>query len=361
MKIEANTAVTLRLRVATPDGDVVDPGAEPLSYLHGGHGGLFPKLEAALDGLGAGDSVQVTLAPEDGFGPFDTALTMTVSLDRLEAPPKVGDVLERDVNGVTLQYRVTAVGDRNVGLDGNHPLAGQTLVFSATVTDVRTATPEEVAGEVATLNRAAMDLASRGRAVARAKAEAEAEAEAAILAEAEAAGLVESSYLPQLGTRIRFVFRSQTHKLCWLAPLFLLPAIATWLGLRGWEVACGITVALWLAWCFLAPGIIGRAIKRWGYQFLFFDFSPNLTPSRLERGIVNGSAALSVIAVLAFTVVALFRMRHLSDLLEIIGLDLAILFAVGVPLIILLPFLVIILTAFRVRPVIDRAPSAPRG
>ncbi len=360
MKIEGNVLVTLRLKVSNLDGEVVDPAAESISYLHGGHGGLFPKLEAALDGKTAGDSIQVTLKPRDGFGAYDDALVMAVPLDCTDEPPEVGGTLERDYNGTTLQYRVIAVDDRNVVMDANHPLAGRTLVFSAEVTDVRPVAPEEIATEVAALNQAARDWRAKERLLIQAKVEAEAEAEAAIVAEAEAAGLVESAYVPQLGTRLRFVFRSQTHKLCWLAPLFLLPAAAAWLGYHGWETTCAILVVLWLAWCFFAPAVISKAINRWGYQFLFFDFSPNLNPSRLESGIVNGSALLSVLALLVFTVVALFHMNHLSDLLRIIGLDMAVLFAVGLPLMILLPFLVMVLTAFRVRPVVDKAPGSQK-
>ncbi|KIL97906.1 FKBP-type peptidyl-prolyl cis-trans isomerase SlyD [Paramagnetospirillum magnetotacticum MS-1] len=354
MKIEGNVVVTLRLKVTSLDGVILDQGAEPIRYLHGGHGGLLPKLEAALDGKSVGECIQVTLAPEDGFGTYDAALVTAVSPDCVEAPAKVGETLEREYEGVALPYRVIAVDDRNIQLDANHPLAGKTLVFSATVMDVRSATPEEIAAEIAALNQAMRDVMVKNRAIAQSKAEAESAAEAAILAEAEAAGLVESTYLPQLGTRLRFVFRSQTHKLCWLAPLFLLPAVAAWLGYHGWEISCGVIVALWIAWSFAAPSVIGKAIKRWGYQFLFFDFSPNLNPSRLENAISFGGGLLSVLAVLVYTVVALFHMERLSDLLTIIGLDLAILFALGIPLMVLLPFLVMVLTAFRVRPVVDK-------
>jgi hypothetical protein len=62
-----------------------------------------------------------------------------------------------------------------------------------------------------------------GRAFAQVRAAAADKAEAAALAEAEAAGLVEIVYVAQLGTHFRLVFRSQTHKLCWIAPMFLLP------------------------------------------------------------------------------------------------------------------------------------------
>ncbi|ARJ66399.1 hypothetical protein WV31_12360 [Magnetospirillum sp. ME-1] len=357
MKIQGNCVVTLRLKATNLEGEVVESPAEPVTYLHGGHGGLFPRLEAALDGKAEGDSVEMTLEPRDAFGVHDAGLVMTVPLDQVERPPTVGEVLERDYGGSLLQYRVVAIHDRTVELDANHPLAGMILVFSATVLAVRPATPEETAAEVAALGRAARQWKAREEFHRQARDEAEELADAQELAEAEAAGLVETAYVPQLGTRFRFVFRSQTHKLCWLAPLFLLPAVAAWLGYGGWEKTCAALVVLWFAWTFLAPAAIGKAIKLWGYRFLFFDFSPNLNPSRLERGIANGGTALSVLAVVAFTLVALFKIEHLSDLFTIIGVDLALFFAIGVLMMILLPFLVMVLTAFRVRPVIDKQPA----
>lgn len=359
MKIEGDCVVTLRLKVTNLKGETVESTAEPIRYLHGGHGGLFPKLEAALDGRTAGDSIEMTLEPQDAFGAHDAALVMTVPLDHVEQPPKAGDILEREFQGTSLQYRVIAVDDRSVELDANHPLAGLTLVFSATVMDVRPATAEEIASEIAALGRAARQWKARESFHAQVRDEVEEEAEAKALAEAEAAGLAETRYVPLLGLRLRFIFRSQTHKLCWLAPLFLLPAAAGWLGYRGWEATCVALLVLWLAWCFFAPAVIGMAINRWGYQFLFFDFSPNLNPSRLESGIVNGGGILSLLAVLGLTLVGLFKMEHLSDLLTIIGAGLAVFFALGLCLMVLLPFLVMILTAFRVRPVIDKQPATP--
>lgn len=44
-----------------------------------------------------------------------------------------------------LIYTVTDIADHKVVVDGNHPLAGQTLNFSCIVTAVRAATAEEVA------------------------------------------------------------------------------------------------------------------------------------------------------------------------------------------------------------------------
>ena len=45
----------------------------------------------------------------------------------------------------SLVVTVTEVSDNGVTVDGNHPLAGQTLNFDVTVADVREATEEEIA------------------------------------------------------------------------------------------------------------------------------------------------------------------------------------------------------------------------
>lgn len=359
MQIIRNSFVTLRQRVSDIDGRVVDDGGEPIRYLHGGYGGLFPKVEAALEGKGVGEAVEVVLKPEEAFGPRDPALEVMAPAGAFAEPPQLGDEVEREVGGVGLRYRVTAVDGDTIRLDGNHPLAGMSLTFSATVMEVRPAAPAEAEEEIANLGRALAEGKATDGAHARAAAAAEAEKEEAELARAEAAGLVETVYLPQLGSRLRFVFRSQTHKLCWLAPLFLLPALGYWVFSRGFENGAMAVAGLWVAWSFLAPGLIGRAIDRWGFRFLFFDFSPNVTPSVLERRLVTGGQVFSVAAVLGFTLFALFRLDHLSDLWSLLGADFALAFVLTVLLAILAPFLVMILTGFRVRPVIDKAPPAP--
>lgn len=359
MKIRKNTFVTLVQRVTAPEGNVLDDGGGPVRYLHGGYCGIFAKVEDALAGKGVGDTVQTTLEPA-AFGEHDPELVVRASLDSFEAPPAVGDTVERDFAGTALQYRVVAVDGEKALLDGNHPWAGMTLVFSATVTGICPATEAEVAAEVKALADAARQIQRTARTRAQADEAAKADLEAAVLARAEAAGLVESTYIPQLGRRIRFVFRSQTHKLCWLALSFLLPVLGTLLGVHGLEDAAVAVGLVWILWTFLAPSLIGRAIDRWGYQFLFFDFSPNLAPSPLEHRIVIGGQVLSVLVVVAYTLVALFHLEHFSDLLLLVGYDVFVLCVAAIPLTILLPFLIMLATAFRVRPVIDKVVTAAK-
>ena len=46
MNIFANTVVTLTFELFDSDGALLESTSEPITYLHGGHSGMLPKLEA---------------------------------------------------------------------------------------------------------------------------------------------------------------------------------------------------------------------------------------------------------------------------------------------------------------------------
>jgi len=143
MKISPNCVVTLDYQVTDIDHEIVDPGEGPLVYLHGADG-IFPKLEAALTGKTLGDALKVELAPEDAFGEYDEELLTTELVENLPEGVLVGMQLEGSSEHGTHIMTVTQIDDGKAVLDGNHPLAGLTLIFSCTVSDVRAATPEEL-------------------------------------------------------------------------------------------------------------------------------------------------------------------------------------------------------------------------
>ena len=146
MKIEKDTAVTLRYKVTDAQGKLLEQADEPMAYLHGGYGGTLPRIEAALDGQEKGYQTTLALEPEDAFGLRDESLVQTIP--RSEFPPgvKVGGQLEgRDASGQARAFTVVKIKGDKVILDANHPLAGQALRFSAQVLDVRAASEEEVA------------------------------------------------------------------------------------------------------------------------------------------------------------------------------------------------------------------------
>ncbi len=146
MKIDKDTAVTLRIKIAEASGQLIDDGKEPMVYLHGGYDNTFPKIEAALQGQEVGFQTNLTLLPEDGFGQRDDGLLRTIP--KKEFPPgvKVGGQLQgtNDAGADQIYYVVKIKGD-TVHLDGNHPLAGKELRVSLKVTDVRAASAEEIA------------------------------------------------------------------------------------------------------------------------------------------------------------------------------------------------------------------------
>lgn len=151
-QIVKDSVVTLSYEVSDPDGNVLDAGEEPLMYLHGGYDDVFVAIEQALAGKSVGDTVTVKMQPEQAYGEYDADLVLIESLDVLPQPLKVGMQIEGEPEGEldeAVFYRVTDIAEGKAVLDGNHPLAGQALVFTGTVTAVRPARSEEVeAGQV---------------------------------------------------------------------------------------------------------------------------------------------------------------------------------------------------------------------
>jgi FKBP-type peptidyl-prolyl cis-trans isomerase SlyD len=144
-EITKNCVVTLHYTVSDPDGAVIDDGRRPLVYLHGGYDGIFPKLEEILHGKKVGENLKVKLQPEEAFGDYDEELVAVEDADMFPEDAEVGMAFERVSDAGEALYRVTEIAEGKVVVDGNHPLAGVALIFDMTVTEVRTATAEELA------------------------------------------------------------------------------------------------------------------------------------------------------------------------------------------------------------------------
>lgn len=148
--IQPNTVVTLSYRVTDPEGNVLDEGNSDLQYIHGGYEDIFPKIEEALSGKAVGDSVTVTLAPEDAFGLHNAEYVITKHLAVLPPDVVVGAGLEGPApNGedALAVYRVMEIKGGKAVLDANHPLAGKTLIFACSPVAIRAATDDEIASQ----------------------------------------------------------------------------------------------------------------------------------------------------------------------------------------------------------------------
>lgn len=146
MEILKNTVVTLDYTVRDPDGNVVDDGANPLVYLHGGYDAIFPLLEEKLHGMKVGEQLNIKLQPDDAFGEYDESLVLIEDRELFPADIEVGMAFERvgDDGEDDMLFRITDIADKKVVVDGNHPLSGMALVFDVTIREVRKATQEEL-------------------------------------------------------------------------------------------------------------------------------------------------------------------------------------------------------------------------
>ncbi len=149
MTITGNKVVSIHYNVVDADSqEMIDSsdGKEPMVYLHGARN-IIPGLEQALEGRVSGDAFDVTVAAAEAYGEH--------SQDRVQSVPReafaeIGELqLGLRVTAQTeigaIELLVTEIGDDEVTVDANHPLAGRNLKFSVRVEQVRDASEEEIA------------------------------------------------------------------------------------------------------------------------------------------------------------------------------------------------------------------------
>ena len=142
-------AVTIHYRLTLDDGSIADEsfGGDPLVYLHGAPN-IVPGLERQLAGKKVGDTMDVEVPANEGYGEYDPTAEQVVP--KTAFPPKVElqvgmSFQTRGRHGQPMPVWVRAIEGDNVTVSANHPLAGQRLNFKIEVVDVRKATAEEKA------------------------------------------------------------------------------------------------------------------------------------------------------------------------------------------------------------------------
>lgn len=163
MRIVKDAYVVLDYVLYDEDGDVIeatdDEGGRPIGFVQG-YGTLVPGLERGIVGMAAGETKEVLVTPEEGYGQRDEALEHWV--DRSDFPEGVeaDDEFEAEnEDGEQMTLRVVEIADDAILVDANHPLAGETLRFEVMVRAVRPATAEELADARRTAPRPRLMLA----------------------------------------------------------------------------------------------------------------------------------------------------------------------------------------------------------
>jgi FKBP-type peptidyl-prolyl cis-trans isomerase 2 len=137
--VEAGSQVGIEYTLTLEDGTQVDTnvGGDALRFEQGS-GQIIPGLDKELLGMAVGDSKQVTVEPEQGYGPVNPEAYAEVPVSELpEGAREVGTPLAtRDEQGRTRRLTVHKIEGETATLDFNHPLAGKTLVFDVKVLEV---------------------------------------------------------------------------------------------------------------------------------------------------------------------------------------------------------------------------------
>ena len=146
MAIQTNQIVSIEYEVK--DGDTVvdsNVGGAPLVFMFG-KGQIIPGLENGIVDMAIGEKGNVLVQPEDAYGELNPDAKQEVPKDQFAGIDlEVGMTLYgQGEDGETVQVIVKEIGEENIIIDFNHPLAGKVLMFSVTINNVRDASEEEV-------------------------------------------------------------------------------------------------------------------------------------------------------------------------------------------------------------------------
>jgi FKBP-type peptidyl-prolyl cis-trans isomerase SlyD len=146
MQVADNTAVSIHYTLTNDEGEVLDSSIdqEALVYLHGA-GNIISGLEQSLVGKVAGDKFKVRIEPEHAYGELSDDMIQVIPREMFEGIDEieVGMQFHAEVSHGTGIVTVISLDEKDVTVDGNHPLAGVALTFDVEVLEVRAATEEE--------------------------------------------------------------------------------------------------------------------------------------------------------------------------------------------------------------------------
>ncbi len=137
--------ITFNYTLKDSQGQVLDASTEgPLAFLEG-TGQIIPALEDQIKNMTDGEKKKVQLKAEDAYGLHEEKMTMKVPKEELaHIELQVGAFLQLNLGEEMKVVRVTDMNEKEVTLDGNHPLAGVDLEFDIEMVGSRPATEEEI-------------------------------------------------------------------------------------------------------------------------------------------------------------------------------------------------------------------------
>ena len=154
---EMNKYIAVAYRLYTKDQDgkrqLVEEATkeQPFQFVSG-LGMTLDDFEAQIAGLEKDSQFDFELTPEQAYGQREEERVIKVPRQTFEIDGRLdkqyiyeGAVVPlQNADGQRFNGLILEIGDTEVTLDLNHPLAGKTLVFVGEVADIREATKEEI-------------------------------------------------------------------------------------------------------------------------------------------------------------------------------------------------------------------------
>lgn len=137
---KAGDTVRVHYEGKLSDGTIFDSSLErePIEFILG-QDTVIPGFEDAVIGMEAGESKDVSIPPEEGFGEYSEDLVVNIEKTILppEINPELGMQLEVSSEEETPRvFTIADIAEDSITLDGNHPLAGKEIAFKITLLEI---------------------------------------------------------------------------------------------------------------------------------------------------------------------------------------------------------------------------------
>ena len=140
-KVKEGDKIKVHYTGKLTDGRVFDSSLErePIEVTIG-KGMLIPGFEKAIIDMKVNEKKTVEIAKEEAYGDIQKELFHEVKNEQLppDVKPEIGmGLASKGQDGREHQFRVVDVKEDHIIIDGNHPLAGQNLIFDLEVVEIK--------------------------------------------------------------------------------------------------------------------------------------------------------------------------------------------------------------------------------
>ncbi|WP_445956479.1 FKBP-type peptidyl-prolyl cis-trans isomerase [Yeosuana sp.] len=139
-QVKENDTVKVHYTGKLINGQIFDSSLErePLE-VNLGQGMLIPGFEKAIIDMKVNEKKTVNIVKEEAYGDVKEELFHEVKKEQLpqDMTPEVGmGLASENPDGTENQFRIAAVNEDHIIVDGNHPLAGQDLTFDLELIEI---------------------------------------------------------------------------------------------------------------------------------------------------------------------------------------------------------------------------------